>query len=57
MIWAVLLGWPVWSDFPDAPMMLGAAIVIGSGLYLVQYERRVIRSQARHRHRSAGSAQ
>jgi drug/metabolite transporter (DMT)-like permease len=37
--WGLLLDWVVWSTKPDAGMLLGAAIVIAAGIYLVRRER------------------
>lgn len=39
MIWALLFGYLVFSDVPDAMMLLGAAIIIGGGYYLVKNEK------------------
>ncbi|MEM7743081.1 MAG: DMT family transporter [Pseudomonadota bacterium] len=41
IISATLLGWLVFSDFPDALTWLGAAIIIGSGVYVFHRERQV----------------
>ena len=35
-----LIGYLVFGDVPGAPVWIGAAIVIGSGLYLFYRERR-----------------
>ena len=39
IVWMVLLGYLVFGDVPDPAVMLGAAIVIGSGGYLLWRER------------------
>jgi len=39
IIWMVLLGYLVFGDVPDAAVVLGAAVVIGSGGYLLWRER------------------
>ena len=39
IIWMVLLGYLVFGDVPDAAVLAGGAIVIGSGLYLLARER------------------
>jgi drug/metabolite transporter (DMT)-like permease len=39
ILWMVLLGYLVFGDVPDAAVVLGAAIVIGSGGYLLWRER------------------
>lgn len=46
IISAVLLGWFVFGDFPDALTWLGTAIIIAAGLYVIQRERRLARRQA-----------
>jgi drug/metabolite transporter (DMT)-like permease len=38
---ATLLGWLVFSDFPDALTWVGTAIIVGSGIYVFQRERRL----------------
>ena len=40
LIWAVLLGYLVFGDVPRGSVILGAAIVIASGLYILYRERR-----------------
>ena len=40
LLWALLLGFLVFGDVPDAAMTLGAAIIVGSGLYTLYRERR-----------------
>jgi drug/metabolite transporter (DMT)-like permease len=40
MLWGVLLDIAIWSVYPSALTLLGASIVIGAGLYLIQRERR-----------------
>jgi drug/metabolite transporter (DMT)-like permease len=39
LIGATVLGWLFWNEFPGANVWWGAAIVIGSGLYVVWRER------------------
>jgi drug/metabolite transporter (DMT)-like permease len=34
LIWAIALGYLVFGDVPDAPMLLGGAIIVASGLYI-----------------------
>lgn len=38
LLWAILLGYLVFGDVPDAAMGIGATIVIGSGLYALYRE-------------------
>lgn len=39
MVWAIALGYLVFRDIPDHTTLIGAGIVIASGLYLVHRER------------------
>jgi drug/metabolite transporter (DMT)-like permease len=43
MIWAVALGWYLFSEVPSFWVMLGAAIVIASGLFIIWRERQLRR--------------
>ncbi|MBZ9885986.1 MULTISPECIES: DMT family transporter [unclassified Mesorhizobium] len=45
LLWSILLGLVIFGDIPDAPMTVGAAIIIGSGLYALYRERVVGRQQ------------
>ena len=38
LLWAILLGFVIFGDVPDLPMIVGAVIVIGSGLYTLYRE-------------------
>jgi drug/metabolite transporter (DMT)-like permease len=38
LLWAVVIGWYVWGDFPDLATWIGSAIVIASGLYILYRE-------------------
>ena len=40
LVWAVLLGWIAFGNFPDRPSLAGIAIIAGSGLALAWHERR-----------------
>jgi drug/metabolite transporter (DMT)-like permease len=40
MVWGVLLDIAIWSVYPGVLTLVGASVVIGAGLYLVQRERR-----------------
>jgi len=40
LVWAMLLGWLVYHDFPDALAVAGMAIIAGSGLLTMLHERR-----------------
>ena len=32
ILWAAIMGWLVWRDAPTLPIIVGNAIIIGSGL-------------------------
>ena len=40
LVWATLLGWVVYGDFPDALTLAGMAVIAGSGLLITLHERR-----------------
>lgn len=44
LIWAMLLGWAVYGDIPDVWMVIGALIVVASGIYTFNRERRAARN-------------
>jgi drug/metabolite transporter (DMT)-like permease len=46
LLWAVLLGWLVFSDEPASTTWLGAAIIVASGLYTLYREHRLGREAA-----------
>jgi drug/metabolite transporter (DMT)-like permease len=35
LVWATAFGWLIWNEVPDGPAFLGAAVIIGSGLYVI----------------------
>ncbi len=41
LVWATLLGLLIWRDWPDAWTWSGAALIVGSGLYIFHRENRV----------------
>jgi drug/metabolite transporter (DMT)-like permease len=41
LVWMVLLGYAVFGDLPNRWTLIGASIVIASGLYLLFRERKV----------------
>ncbi len=47
IIWSALIGYLLWRDLPNAHMLGGSAIVIGSALYLFRRERRISRTMSR----------
>ena len=36
LLWAMLIGFLVWGDVPDAAMLTGAAVVIAAGIYMLR---------------------
>jgi drug/metabolite transporter (DMT)-like permease len=46
MVWAIIFGYLVFGDLPDAWMMAGAAIIIISGIYLIWRERKIHHNNA-----------
>jgi drug/metabolite transporter (DMT)-like permease len=38
LLWAVLIGYAVWRDIPTLEVWLGAAVIIGCGLYVIHRE-------------------
>ena len=41
LLWALLLGWLVFGDWPDGLTLLGACIVVATGLFTLYRERRL----------------
>lgn len=41
LVWAVGIDWVVWQVLPGLRMLVGAAIVVGAGLYLLNRERKL----------------
>ena len=46
MVWALLFGFVLWGDSPDAWMMVGGVLVVGSGLYILRRESRMKQERA-----------
>jgi drug/metabolite transporter (DMT)-like permease len=42
LLWAMLIGFLVWSEVPDLWMLTGAAIVVGAGVYMLQRSARAV---------------
>jgi drug/metabolite transporter (DMT)-like permease len=40
LVWALMLGFVVWGDLPTIHLLIGSAIVVGSGLFLLWSETR-----------------
>ena len=47
LLWAVLLGWAFWGTHPAATTWLGAAVIVGSGLFTVYREHTLGRDKVR----------
>ena len=43
LIWASLYGFVIWGDVPGRNVMLGASLVVGSGLYIIHREAQLAR--------------
>ncbi|MFT5933572.1 MAG: drug/metabolite transporter (DMT)-like permease [Hydrogenophaga sp.] len=46
LAWGVGLDWLIWQTLPQSHTWLGAAIVVGSGLFLVRREKRITQAHA-----------
>ena len=46
LLWATLLGWALWNQFPPAATWLGAPLIVGAGLIIVWRERVLHRAAA-----------
>ena len=40
LVWAVIIGFAIWGDVPDAWKLTGAALVVGAGLFILHRELR-----------------
>jgi drug/metabolite transporter (DMT)-like permease len=40
LVWAIILGFLVWGDIPSASLLMGSAIVVGTGMFLLWHESR-----------------
>lgn len=47
LVWALVLGWIVFGDWPDGITLLGALVVVASGLFSLYRERRVKAAKTR----------
>lgn len=50
LAWGVLLDWTIWQALPAAHTWIGAAIIVGSGVYLVRHEQRITETHANAEH-------
>ena len=44
LFWAIVFGWLVFGDVPHANMLLGAAVIIGAGLFIFFREQQLKRN-------------
>jgi drug/metabolite transporter (DMT)-like permease len=44
IVWAAIVGYVVWRTLPDAFILMGSAIVIGSGLFILRAEMRAAKT-------------
>ena len=47
LLWALLLGWLIFGDWPDALTLVGAGIVVAMGIYTLIRERQLARRRQR----------
>jgi drug/metabolite transporter (DMT)-like permease len=47
LIWMTALGYTIFGDIPDRATIIGAAVIVGSGLYLFYRERQTARAERR----------
>ncbi|MCC5971239.1 MAG: DMT family transporter [Pararhodobacter sp.] len=47
LVWALVLGWLIFGDWPDGVTLAGAALIVATGLFSLYREHRVRRAQAR----------
>ncbi|MNC85671.1 EamA-like transporter family protein [compost metagenome] len=40
LIWATLMGYFIWGDWPDAWVTAGSAVIIAAGIYMIRIEAR-----------------
>jgi drug/metabolite transporter (DMT)-like permease len=40
LVWASVLGFLIWGDVPSAMLLIGSAVVVGSGMFLLWHEAR-----------------
>jgi drug/metabolite transporter (DMT)-like permease len=43
MIWAIALGWLLFGQLPDAIALIGMAVIVSAGLWLILHRRRALR--------------
>jgi drug/metabolite transporter (DMT)-like permease len=40
LVWSIVIGFAIWGDLPTASLLIGSAVVVGSGLFLLWRESR-----------------
>jgi drug/metabolite transporter (DMT)-like permease len=50
LAWGVGLDWLIWQTLPQSHTWLGAAVIVGSGVYLVRREQRITQAHATAEH-------
>ena len=40
IVWAIILGYLIWDDFPETQAFMGASLIVGSGLFVLYRERK-----------------
>jgi len=46
VVWAIIVGFVVWGELPDTPMLVGTTVVIASGVYTLYRERKAAKLKA-----------
>ena len=49
LVWATAFGWLIWKEVPDEPTLLGASVIVASGIYIIRRERKIAISGENHR--------
>jgi drug/metabolite transporter (DMT)-like permease len=49
VVFAVALGFLIWRDVPDAATLAGSAVIVGTGIYTLYRERKVMGRAAAER--------
>jgi drug/metabolite transporter (DMT)-like permease len=47
LIWATMLGLVIWGDFPDSWTLAGAAVLVASGVYIIERSPRAAKGKGR----------
>lgn len=41
LLWATALGWLVWNEIPDSATLIGAAVIVASGVFIILRKRQI----------------